>query len=446
MAQLTAAQRVALTQLVARCPDTVLSKLELAVADMPGARAEAVRLMFTAELRDRLRRDQVFRPLLPLFQPRADEMQGLTFPAPLLAQLWKAAKRNEPELLVQLDRDDDLSRMIADRLCFTAAAAMRDHGPAIWPTGAPAHREALARILDVTGIARTTVRRLPEWQGRIAPDAAAELKLAIRQAAGIGLDGPARLMEIYFSHLREGLQVLRLANHASALGSPSTTLVDGPFSDFVERVIDCLVRKSDQLLAFTTEQGPQGVLDFRDRLHWVAAAMSEIDMVVSPRADSVWARTLRQQKLRLAQSLSERFKAADKMVDALLPQEKTALVGRMTRAAPRLVVALDDSEVEKARLLMGILSVSRGPANVLGCETERRQAVEGITGRISSWADEALDRLNRGEAIDGGQLARRRLQVLVDLLQLAGAKDAARTVRRRLANVGAASRVSLRRA
>lgn len=448
MVELSAAHRVALTQLIARCPDDVLGTLEAAVAGMKGARAESVRLLFSDEIRDRFRRDQVFDPLAPLFHARADGMEGLVFPPYLLGELWKAAKRNEPELLPQLDRDDDLSRMIADRLCLTAASAMRDYGQAIWPQGTPTQREALARILDVTGIARATVSRLHDWQGRVTPDAAADMKLAFRQAAVVGLDGAQRLMEIYFAHLREGLQVLRLANHASALGHPPATLVDGPFGDFVERVVDSLVRKADRLVGFDLSEGPQGVLDFRERLQWISTALSEIDMVVSPRADSVLARTLRHQKLRISQNLSERFKAADKLVDALLPQEKTALVGKMTRVSPRLVATLDDGEVEKARLLMGIIFISRGPAAVLGCESERRQTVEGITGRISNWAAEALDRLNRGEATDNGQMARRRLQVLVDLLQLAGAKDAARTVRRRLATagVGAASGVSLRQA
>lgn len=448
MAELLAAQRVALTQLIARCPDNVLSTLEAAVADMPGARAEAVRLLFTAEIRDRYRRDLVFLPLRPLFQPRRDEMEGLVFPVHLMGTLWKAAKSHEPELLAQLDRDDDLARLIADRLCFTAAAALRDNGQAIWPTGMPTQREALACILDVVGIARTTVHRLPDWQGRIAADAAAQMKLAFRQAATVGLDGAQRLMEIYFAHLREGLQILRLANHASALSTPPTTLVDGPFNDFVERVIDSLVLKTDAVVSFDMSEGPQGVLAFRDRLQWITTALGEIDMLVSPRPDSVWARTLRNQKIRISQSLCENFKAAEKKVDALLPQEKSAMVGRMTRVAPRLVSPLNDAEVEKTRLLMGILSVSRGPAAILGCETERRQAVEAITSRISNWADEALDRLNRGEAADNGQLARRRLQVLVDLLQLAGAKDAARTVRRRLSAAitrkSAASGVSLR--
>ena len=98
----------------------------------------------------------------------------------------------------------------------------------------------------------------------------------------------------------------------------------------------------------------------------------------------------------------------------------------------------DDELVEQARLLVGILSTTHGPAAAMGCESERRQTVEGIVGRISNWSGEALDLLHKSDVTDGGRLARRRLQVMVDLLQLAGAKDAARTVRRRLGSLGAA--------
>lgn len=444
MAELTSAHRAALTEVIARCPDRILSQLEMAVAVMPGPRAEAVRLMMAAELQDRQRRDLVFRPLLPLFRERQDGLEGFTLPPRLLSDLWRAAKRNEPELLPQLDREDDLARMIADRLCNTAAAAVRDHGQTLWPGGTLTARMTLARILDVAGIARTSVRKLPDWQGRIGAEQAAEMKLAFRQAAAIGDDGLDCLMEVYFAHMREGLQVLRLASHAAGLSNPSSTLAQGAFAPFVERVLAGLVRRADAIVGFDLSEGPQGVLACRDNLHWLGNALTEFEAVVSPRPDSVWARTLRHQKMRVAVALCERFRMADTAVDALLPQDKTTLVGRMTRAVPNLDAPVDDAAVEKARLLVGQLATARGPAAVIGCEGERRQTAEGLTGRISNWSGEALDRLHRGDAADGGRIARRRLQVMVDLLQLAGAKDAARTVRRRLASLGAAPGISLR--
>ena len=447
MAELTSAHKAALGAVIARSPDHILSLLESAVSDMAGPRAESVRLMMSEEIRDRMRRDQVFKPILPLFRARTDGLRGFVLPVRLRDDLWQAAKRNEPELLPKLDREDDLSRMIADRLCQTAAAALRDYGLKLWPGGTPADRMKLARILDVAGIARNSVRRLPDWQGRIDAEEAAELKLALRQAASVGDDGPDCLMEIYFAHLREGLQILRLAEHAAVLASPSSSLSQGSYKDFVQRVMDALVERADAIVGFDLAEGPQGVLAFRDRLHWLASALKEFEVVVDPRPDSVWARSLRHQKLRLSMSLGERFVMADNAVDELLPQERTALAGRMTRAVPNLMAPLDDAVVERARLLMGLLSTTHGPAVSMGCESERRQTVEGVVGRISNWAGEALDRLNRSEVADGGRLARRRLQVMVDLLQLAGAKDAARTVRRRLINTAtAASGISLRKA
>jgi hypothetical protein len=58
-----------------------------------------------------------------LFRPRAGGLEGLSFPSGVPARLWRLATRNEPELLPQLDRDDELSRMVADRLCLSAASA-----------------------------------------------------------------------------------------------------------------------------------------------------------------------------------------------------------------------------------------------------------------------------------------------------------------------------------
>ena len=446
MAELKSAHRAALTEVIARSPDRILSLLESAVGEMSGERAEAVRVMIAEEIQDRGRRDKVLRPLLALFRERQDGMEGFTLPPTLLPLLWTAAKRNEPELLPQLDRDDDLARMIADRLTNTAAAAVRDHGAKLWPGGTAEQRARLARMLDLAPTARTTLRRLADWQGRMGAEEAAEMKLAFRQAAAIGEDGPDCLMEIYFAHLREGLQILRLASHAAALETPSRFLSQGHYGLFVERVLAALVTKAEAVVGFDLAEGPSGVLKYRDNLQWIAAALQEFEMVVSPRPDSVWARTIRHQKLRLTTTLSDHFRRADDAVDALLPQEKSTLVGRMTRAVPHLTAPMDDKDVEQARLLVGMMFTARGPAAVIGCETERRQTSEGLVGRISNWSDEALDRLNRSAPDDGGQMARRRLQVMVDLLQLAGAKEAARTVRRRLSVLGASQGVSLRQA
>ena len=73
---------------------------------------------------------------------------------------------------------------------------------------------------------------------------------------------------------------------------------------------------------------------------------------------------------------------------------------------------------------------------------ERRQTAEGLTGRLATWADEAIERLNDGEAPDES-LARKRIALTAELLGLIGAREAQRTVRRRLTVAGAPPSVAV---
>ncbi|HAD85422.1 MAG TPA: hypothetical protein DCG71_11345, partial [Brevundimonas sp.] len=215
MADLSVAQRAALAQLIERCPDRVLSQLSGLAGTMAGDRSAALRDMIEVEALDRRRRNIAFGPLLPMFQPRADGLPGGGFPPVVLGRLWRSSTRNEPELLPQLDRDDDLSRMIADRLCLSAAFALRDRAGEVWPEAASAEATAqaqeLAACLDLAATARRALPHLPDWINRSGPEAAAELKLALRQAAGIAPDGASRLLEIIFAHLEDARLILRIA-------------------------------------------------------------------------------------------------------------------------------------------------------------------------------------------------------------------------------------------
>ena len=188
MADLSVAQRAALAQLIAACPDRLLSQLDGLAAAMTGDRAWALRDMVEAERLDRRRRDAAFAPLSPLFRPRDDGLDGLSFPATVPARLWRLATRNEPELLPQLDRDDELSRMVADRLCLSAASAVRDQTQAVWPGATTEQAAELAACFDLAGLARRCLDYLEAWMGRPGSAATAELKLALRQAASIAKD------------------------------------------------------------------------------------------------------------------------------------------------------------------------------------------------------------------------------------------------------------------
>lgn len=445
MADLSVAQRAALAQLIERCPDRILSQLSGLAGTMAGDRAAALRDMIEVEALDRRRRDIAFAPLLALFRTRADGLPGLGFPVTVLGSLWRAATRHEPELLPQLDRDDDLSRMIADRLCLSAAMAVRDRPSEVWPDASPVQKGELAACLDLAAVARRALPYLAEWVGRASPEATAELKLALRQAASVAPDGASRLLELIFAHLGDARLILRVVGLAAPGAgrelSAETALGESELGLFVDRVLFTLARRASEAAAFDPTAVDADMDAFKTDLDWCAETLAEIDVALPLRADSAWGKAVRQARLKMALSLSEHFSAAERAVDAVLPVERTALVGRMTRPAPRLDGTVEAAAADRARALSALVGLVRGPAAVFGCEAERRQTAEALTGRLAAWADEAMERLNDGEAVDVAT-ARKRIVLTAELLGLIGARDASRTVRRRLITAGAASRAS----
>lgn len=436
MADLSVAQRAALAQLIAACPDHLLFQLEALAAAMTGDRAWALRDMVEAEVLDRRRRDAAFGPLLPLFRRREDGLEGLNFPAGVPARLWRRATRNEPELLPQLDRDDELSRMVADRLCLSAASAVRDQGEDLWPGATAEQALELAACFDLAGLMRRCLDHLEAWMGRPGSAATAELKLALRQAASIAPDGAARLMEMLFAHLPDARMMLRVVAHATPTAGREALLGESELAVFVDRVVTALAHRAAEAAAFDPTAEGADPATLKADLDWCAEALSEIDVSLSLRPDSAWGKATRQARLKIALRLSELFSAAERAAAEVLPVERTAMAGRMTRPAPRLDQPVEPAAAAKARALLTVIGLVRGPAAVFGCEADRRQTAEGLTGRLATWADEALERLNDGEAADEG-IARKRIALTAELLGLIGAKEAQRTVRRRLTVAGA---------
>lgn len=272
--------------------------------------------------------------------------------------------------------------------------------------------------------------------GRPGSPATAELKLALRQAASIAPDGATRLMEVLFAHLTDARMMLRVVAHATPVAGRETFLGESELAVFVDRVVTALAQRAAQAAAFEpTDEGADPAMLKAD-LEWCAETLSEIDVSLTLRTDSAWGKATRQARLKIAVRLSELFSAAERAAVAVLPVERTAMVGRMTRPAPRLDQAVDPVAAGQARALLAVIGLVRGPAAVFGCEADRRQTAEGLTGRLSTWADEAIERLNDGEAPDEA-IARKRIALTAELLGLIGAKDAQRTVRRRLTVAGA---------
>lgn len=130
-------------------------------------------------------------------------------------------------------------------------------------------------------------------------------------------------------------------------------------------------------------------------------------------------------------TLSNLIRATETAVEAGLPMTRTPLAGRMTRRTPRLDVETTPGP-DAAGPLLKFVAALRKTAPVFGCEAERQRLVEGLTERLTDYADEALTLVNAGEVEDRSR-ALKQIKRAANWLALIEAHDVARSVRRRVA-------------
>ncbi|MDP3803170.1 hypothetical protein [Brevundimonas sp.] len=440
MAELTVAHRVALAALLERCPDAMLRTVAAAVAPLPGDRAAELRIMLAEEARDRKRRALVLAPVLPMFRPRVDGVAAMTFPAHVLPRLWKVASGREPHLLKRLDNDEAEAAVVADRICLAAAAVTRDQPAMIWPDdGDAAARDQgltdLAACLDLSHLARRGLPSLEVWLKRPDGDQIAELRLLLKDCAGVRLDGAQRVLEMLFAHLDDAVLILRIVTQTSLAAGREGFLSESELAGFVDRLIAGVDVRAKRIAAFK----PGGDLGHVEAviadLGWCAAVLGELDVTLTLSPQSVWGKSVRDGRVAIARQLSNLLRAADKAVDQALPLERVQIAGRMTRKAPNLAAPVEGETVTAALSLLRLVGSVRGPASTFGCEADRRSLVEALTVRLTDHADETLRMINDGDAGDEAH-ALALTELAGRCLDLIDATEAARTVRRRAAVAG----------
>jgi hypothetical protein len=296
MAALSTAHRAALTALVDQCPDAVLTRLVRVVPQMGGGeRAGELMAILEEAMRNRRRRAVAFSPLLPLFQPREDGVEGLTFPRVLLGRLWSAGVQGQEAHLPLLDERDGSADRVADRLCRAAAGALRDRPEQIWPTGlTPETRERdlaeLAGCLDLVPLARQAARQLPDWL-KAGGDDRTDLRLLLKDAAAVAPDGATRLIEILFAHLAEAPAILRIVTRSSAAAAREEFLEGSELADFVARIVRA-VRVRTEGAVFDPDGGEEAVAATVDGLRWAADALTQIDISLETDPAGDWSREI----------------------------------------------------------------------------------------------------------------------------------------------------------
>ena len=441
MSGLSVAHRVALTALLARCPEVALRAVSAAVAPMGGGRAAELRMLIGEETRDRLRRAKVLAPLVPMFRARTDGVVAMTFPPHVMARLWRTASEREPDLLLHLDGDDSSAIAVADRFCQSAALVARDQPDLVWPpAGDEAVRQAgladLAACLDLAHLARRGLPSLEIWLKRPDGDQIAELRLLLKDCAGVHVDGAQRVLEMLFAHLDDAVLILRIVTQTSLAAGREGFLSESELAGFVDRLIAGVDVRARKIEAFKPGADLDHVETVIADLNWCAGVLGELDVTLTLNPQSVWGKSVRDARVAIAKRLSGLLRAADKAVDEALPLERVQIAGRMTRKVPRLSAPVEGPTVDAALSLLKLVGSSRGPASTYGCEADRKTLVEALTVRLSDYADQTLRLINDGEAEDEAHAV-----ALVDLvarcLDLIDAVEPARTVRRRAAVAGA---------
>lgn len=448
MAELSVAQRAVLGQMLERVSDSVLKTLAGAVSQMPGERAAALSLMLADETRDRSRRAIAFAPLLPMFRPRPDGVEALTFPAAVLPRLWKAAAGREPELLSLLDdyrpiEENPKMRAVADRICMAAAAAVRDRPEVVWPSAGwdPAVREkglvGLALCFDLAALARRLLVNLPHLILRPTPDQAVELRLVIRDSAEVVADGGPRMLEIMFAHLADASLILRLVVHSSTASAKEALLSESEMAGFVNRLIGEVEARVARIASHQPGAKADPGPGLRADIDWCAETLGELDVTLKLDPEGAWGKQAREARERINRTLATTLRSLDKAMDRLMPSRRVQTTGRMTRQVPDLEAEAPPLEaVQGAIVLLTLLGALRTAAQVFGCEALRSQLVLAVTERVITYVDGLIEAISAGEAPE----PRRTLaliETLAKCLLLIEATDAARTVRRRATAAGA---------
>lgn len=439
MAALSTAHRAALSALIDACPDATLARLLQVVPRLQGERAVELRSIFENAGLDRRRRALAFAPILPLFRPRSDGVEGLLFPRAVLARLWSSASAEEAGILPLLELPEADHAAVGDRLCRAAAGAVRDRPHEIWPTDLePQRREAglmeLTGCLDLAHLVRRALERLEAWLTHPDDAERAALRLLLKDAAAVSPDGAHRFMEMLFGHMDDASTVLRIVTQTSGSAARESFLGGTEMADFVSRLVLAVERRS------AVEPDPMGGAEagrhLASELQWCAAVLAQLDISLEHDPQGQWTSRARSLRQALSTRLSAWFGATRKAMVVALPRERAAGAARSLRPRPVVGGDLPPGAETAALTWLSVVGQLRGAAGAFGAETERRALCEALTSELIDWADEAIQLVNGGDVPDETR-ALAHLERVADWLDALEAEDAARTVRRRVAVAGA---------
>ena len=370
MAGPSAAKLGAVRTLIESAPDQALRSLANALSAATAGPMSLVRDLVDGERREREFRADVFAPVLPLFLPAADAIEGPRFAPSALRRLWSELKAREALLIdtaaearLDWDREREPEIVPFNALTQAAAALVRAEPALILGDGGASAAESLASYLDLAPLARQLLRRLPEWLGKATDERIIALKVLFKDATAISVDATPRLLEIVVAHLPEPWLVLRLISVLTDRAS-DRYLAASELAVFGQRLLAAVDKRVERVRAFDAQTGKAGAMVVAGDVIAACACMAEFEQTIELSRDGPWGAKVIAARKSLAANVESRLRDVESTVAQALPLQNVRISGRMTRPAPKIATGPDAKLVERARGLLVLLEQSRTGAEI----------------------------------------------------------------------------------
>ncbi len=409
-----------------------------------------VRDLIMVEREFRNARDAVFSPYMPLFESRADGLDAVEFPEWLLANLWRALEKHEPELYQEARyalrglRAEDPTPVVFFRLITAGATILRENPGEILPSkrerGDEAEIAEFANYLDLHRISRTVLARLPELMGRIDAEKAAALRLMFKDACAISDEGGTRFMEILFANLEDGAQIIKFV--ATVSDRPNDRfLAESELAEFGERILDRITESLGDLKAFMSgKSGKSSAAKSGDDLHGagerVARVLNQLQSFatyIELSRDGPWGKRIGDAHKQIADMVETQLKGAERVFQDALPLKTERVYGRVKKDVPHVEKFPKPEAVARAENVAAFIREVRATANSGGFASLHAKTVQALESMLDSYFESLLDIANGEDPFETDPVMQF-FELTTDLMQALCGEDKAVVARRRIAS------------
>lgn len=437
--------------LVEAAPDKIVGGLQQALSETGGDTVLAsIRQLVEAEAKDRLLRNAIFQPVVPLCVGVGFSKQSLVFPAYALALIWRGLKTSAPhEVLAAVTvweavaaaeaaarRPPDVSRAFDDVVAAAAhcllTSEQREFRTAVelCDRARPGGGEALAACLDIAPVVRRTLARLPDWVIHLDEETGAAARLAYKDAVAIAEDAGPRFFEMLASQLTPPWMILRIIS--SIMDKPTERyLADSELGGFPERVMNEIDESLNLIGKLDLDAGPTAGRAAAKAVALITQQVFELEVCIELTRESGWGHRVVEQKKALASLVESRLRGSEKLIAAALPTLSSGF-SRPRRTGPNLDQAPDPKPIGRVMTLLTFAHEIRHSANHGGFSAMHTKVMEMVWSAVESYSEDVLSDLRNGDVEDLA-IAHAYLRAAADMAGLIHDEKAAELVRRRAA-------------